>query len=82
MSRPSNEPYNEPYDEHMYTFVVLDADMLRFLAESLAHYQTLLEEDVAAVEADPDLNLVLGEKPTQLLPVKQELARVARAREW
>jgi len=31
MSRPSNEPY----DEHMYTFVVLDADMLRFLAESL-----------------------------------------------
>ena len=78
MSRPANEPS----DDHVYTFVVLDVQMLRFLSDALAYYHALLEEDVAAIEGDPDLNLVLGAKPAELLPVKQELARVARARDF
>lgn len=78
MSRLSTEPP----DEHVYTFVVLDTETLRLLSESLVHYQTLLGEDVAAIEADPDLNLILGDKPAQLLPVKQQFARVARVRDF
>ncbi len=77
-----SSPSKEPPDDHVYSFVVVDAELLRFLSESLAHYHALLEEDVAAIGSDPDLALVLGEKPAQLLPVRQELGRVARAREF
>jgi hypothetical protein len=70
----------EPPDHHRYAGVLLYADTLRFFSAAAQFYETLLREDVAAVNGDSDLKLLLTSEETERFAIHDELARAERVR--
>ncbi|HVN87404.1 MAG TPA: TIGR02391 family protein [Candidatus Binatia bacterium] len=72
----------EPPDHQLYPLLFLGRKFFHFLLESVKFYESLLAEDVQAIDADPDLGLILGPEQRRTFEIHQELERVHRAREW
>lgn len=67
------EPTQEPDDRHEYRWLTLNRDTFEFFIASVKYYVSLLEADLAAVQADEDLSQVLDERTLATYPVAHEL---------
>jgi len=71
----------EPHDDHVY-LITLWTGSLRFYLAAIEFYGNLLNSDVEAIDADPDLHAILGEENRRDFEIHHELERVEHAREW
>jgi uncharacterized protein (TIGR02391 family) len=71
----------EPNDYHMYNWLSFNNDTIHFYLESIKFYEGLLKEDVAAIENDKDLALLLEERDKNNLEIQKELQRTTRTKE-
>ena len=71
----------EPNDNQSYT-IALWAPSLKFYLNAVEFYRTVLQSDIEAIDADPDLKAILGEGEGRQFEVHLELERVDRTREW
>jgi hypothetical protein len=72
----------EPNDHFVYNWVSLNNDTIHFYLEAVKYYESLLQEDIAAIKGDKDLALLLNDRDTDNLEIFGELNRVLRVREW
>lgn len=72
----------EPADHENYTMIMYYKEFVIFLIKSLKFYKRLLENDIKAIDADPDLKEVLDEKQRQNFSVHQESGKVEHCIQW
>lgn len=70
----------EPNDSHTYGAIWLRARTVALIRKGFAFYQSLLEADLAALKADPELVAVIDDVDS--LPIAQEAARIGRIGAW
>lgn len=72
---------SEPHDSHVYTWLSLNNDTIRFYLESIKFYEGLLKDDIAVIEGDKDLALLLEGRDKNNLEIQNELRQATRIRE-
>lgn len=72
----------EPDDLHRYSWLSFNNDTIHFYLESIKYYESLLQDDIAAIENDRDLAFLLQERDKNNLEIHEELRRTGRARAW
>lgn len=72
----------EPADHQNYMMILYHREFVIFLIKTLKFYKRLLENDIKAIDADPDLKEVLDEKQRQNFSVHQESQKVEHYIQW
>lgn len=70
----------EPPDSSVYPELMFRADTFRFYLKSVKFYEQLLNNDMEALKADPDIGFILDEETMKTLPLDMEKQRVNRVR--
>jgi hypothetical protein len=72
----------EPDDYYTYSWVMFYATTWRQLLAAVSFYEALLNDDIGALEADPDLSKLIDEAKRKDLSIYKELDRTIRIRQW
>src|SRR5262245_11154793 len=72
---------SEPPDRHVYRWVMFDRGTVESLLAAIRFYEARLDEDINAVQSDPELAPLLDQATIESYPVGQELQRARRARQ-
>ncbi len=72
----------EPHDSHTYQDVSFDRSTLEFYLLAVTFYNGLLQEDWQAIQADPDLKILLDPEARKDLAIVRELERIGRVSDW
>jgi hypothetical protein len=73
-------PSNEPNDNHSYGPIWVSTRTVGLIRKAFAHYQRLVEAEVAALEREPELAEAIGD--VNSLPLVQEAAQARRIVAW
>jgi hypothetical protein len=78
----STAPQAEPPDHYVYSWINFNRDTFAFFIAAVRFYESLLQDEVKAVQADPELKSFLDEEALASYPVGKELERATRVRQW
>jgi len=73
---------NEKSDHHVYPMLMLYKDSVDFFLQSTRFYATLLKNNLAQIEEDPDIKAILGEEYSASDPLTVELEGARRGIQW
>jgi hypothetical protein len=76
------QPKIEPSDDHFYSVIAMYPDTFRFLRKSVEFYLGLLEKDIAELESDADLQVLLGKDDQASLQAYSDRRDAKRVMEW
>ena len=72
------EDTKEPHDYYTHYMVHFSSDIFHFCLAAVRFYQSLLEQDLKAINEDEDLKAILGEVDLESFPINEELNRTRR----
>ncbi|MEW6658810.1 MAG: hypothetical protein AB1424_09125 [Thermodesulfobacteriota bacterium] len=76
------EGTKEPHDYHTHYMVNFSPDIFHFYLNAVRFYQSLLENDLKAINEDEDLKSILDKGDLESFPINEELNRTRRVIEW
>lgn len=74
------EQRREPADQHMYNWISLHPDTLKFFLEAVKFYISVLERDVDIIRKDQGLQALLDEETLKSFEIYKELERSKKNR--
>lgn len=76
------EGTKEPHDYHTYYMVNFSPDIFHFCLNAVRFYQSLLENDLKAINEDEDMKVILNKGDLESFPINKELDQTHRVIEW
>jgi len=72
----------EPHDYHNYYMVNFSPDVFHFFFAAVKFYESLLQQDLKAIDEDDDLKTILGKSDLESFPINEELKKTHNVIDW